>query len=330
MPGMKSLLRTIARQWFIVGVALAIGVGYAVPEAGRLLDRISVPKIAIVVIFFVSGLAIRLKHLSEGLLQWRCHLLIQGISFLAAPALVWATSGWMAEGPVRLGAFLVAVLPTTIFSCVAFTAAAGGNAACAIISAVGGNLLGVALSPLLLGLLSRHGAGLDVGAVSRTIRDLCLLVLLPLLIGQAVAYRPSTLVAHITRVQSYIGMSCVLLIIFCAFSKSIGDIASQLSAMWRCFLYVAALHIALLAAAWGLGRTARLAPGERIAALFCGSQKTLSLGVPLAYSYYRGTAVPVGIVILPLVFFHLFQLTLGSVIVARMARSAERAEEGIA
>jgi sodium/bile acid cotransporter 7 len=324
---MKSVFRTLARQWFIIGIAVVIALGYAAPQTGRFLDRNGVPKLAIVVIFFVSGLAIRLKHLGEDLLEWRCHLVIQATSFLIAPALVWATSGWMAEGPVRLGAFLIAVLPTTVFSCVAFTAAARGRTACAILNAVGGNLLGVALSPLLLGLLSGHGAGLDVAAVTRTIRDLCLLVLVPFLAGQALGQRPSLLVARVSRVQSYIGMSCVLLVMFCAFSKSVGDLASQLGAMWRCFLYVAALHVALLAAAWGGARMVRLAPGERIAALFCGSQKTLSLGIPLAYSYYRGSETPVGIVILPLVFFHLFQLTLGSVIVARAARLAVRAEK---
>jgi len=320
---MNPLLRILARQWFMIGVACVISLGYVAPGIGQWLDAHFVPNLIIIVIFFTSGLAIRLKHIGEGLLHWRCHLLIQSLSFLLAPALVWAAAGCIAEGPVRLGAFLVAALPTTIFSCVAFTAASGGNAACAILNAVGGNLAGVALSPLLLGLLSRSGGGLDVATIERTIADLCLLVLLPLIAGQVIGLRPSALRDRISKRQSYIGMSCVLMVMFCAFSKSIGELASQLNAMWRCFLFVAALHGALLGAGWGIGRLVRLEMSDRIAALFCGSQKTLSLGVPLAYSYYRGTATPVGIVVLPLVFYHLLELTAGSVIVARFARAKE-------
>jgi len=323
MPQTNAIFRALARQWFIVGLAGIIALGYAVPQAGIFLDGHGVPSAAIIVIFFVSGLAIRLSHLGEDLLRWRCHALIQPMSFFVAPILVLATSGWMADGPARTGAYLVAILPTTIFSCVAFTALARGRTACAILNAVGGNLLGVVLSPALLGLLNRHGAALDFVAVKRTIASLCLLALAPFVAGQAIGQRPSALAARISRAQSYIGMSCVLLVMLCAFSKSIGKLAGQFSALWLCFLYVAALHVSLLAAGWGAARVARLARDESIAVFFCGSQKTLALGVPLAYSYFRGTAVPVGIVILPLVFYHLFQLMLGSVIASRIAQAAE-------
>ena len=58
---------------------------------------------------------------------------------------------------VYLGFLYLCALPATVQSAIAFTSAAGGNVAAAICSASASSILGVFLSPLLVGALMHTG-----------------------------------------------------------------------------------------------------------------------------------------------------------------------------
>ena len=60
---------------------------------------------------------------------------------------------------------------------------------------------------------------------------------------------------------------------------------------------------------------------SRAAILFCGSVKSLASGAPMARILFPGAAA--GMVILPIMLFHMFQLIVCAWIAARMSAKAE-------
>ena len=81
-----------------------------------------------------------------------------------------------------MGMLYVCMLPSTVQSSIAFTSMAGGNVAAAICSASVSSLLGVFLTPLLVGLVwSRGGEG---GVDFSTFLNICYIILVPFVAGQ--------------------------------------------------------------------------------------------------------------------------------------------------
>jgi sodium/bile acid cotransporter 7 len=78
------------------------------------------------------------------------------------------------------GFLYLCILPATVQSAIAFTSLAGGNVAAAVCSASASSLLGIFISPLLVGLLmNMHGAEGNLEQVGK----ICLQLLLPFVLG---------------------------------------------------------------------------------------------------------------------------------------------------
>ncbi len=78
------------------------------------------------------------------------------------------------------GFLYLCILPATVQSAIAFTSMAGGNVAAAVCSASASSLLGIFLSPLLVGLVMNvHGAGGSLEQVGKIMLQL----LLPFVLG---------------------------------------------------------------------------------------------------------------------------------------------------
>lgn len=306
----------------LIGIGAAIGLAYLFSRAGVFLNDHGVTRAAIVAVFLMSGLTVSLRHLGGDLLRWRAHLLIQGLSLGLIPLVLYFSSGWLPDGPLRYGVYLVAVVPTTISSCVIYTTAAGGRTSSALINAVGGNLLGIVLSPLLLGLMIGRAGALGLGTVGHAVLGLCWMVLLPFVVGQILSVRASRLVGIVKRRQSWAAQGLVLLVIFCSFSKSVAGPGVELGPVWRCFVYLGAAHIVFVGVALSVGRLLRLPRDEAAAAVFCSTQKTLALAIPVALSFFPGDEVST--VLLPIIFYHLFQLTFGSVLIPLVSPRASQ------
>src|SRR3546814_19192264 len=88
-----------------------------------------------------------------------------GTTFAVFPLIGLATQQATAIPPsMRAGLLFLTLLPSTVQSSIAFTALARGHVAAAVVSASFSNLLGIALTPLLVALtMDRGGTG---GAIS--------------------------------------------------------------------------------------------------------------------------------------------------------------------
>src|SRR6185436_3312379 len=182
---------------------------------------------------------------------------------------------------LKLGMFYLCALPSTVSSSVAMTATARGNVAGAVFNATLSSLIGIFLTPLWIAVvLKTSGQAVPLGPV---ILDLLRWLVLPLAIGQALH---SWLGGFAARHKAKIGLvdrGTILLLVYTSFCDSFkqgvwsGHGASQL---WL----VLGISLALFGLAmWVMATTARalhFSREDKIAAMFCGSKKTLASGVP--------------------------------------------------
>ncbi|QEH32004.1 Sodium Bile acid symporter family protein [Aquisphaera giovannonii] len=318
----------IARRvdWFLVGMAAAVGLAWLFPEPGAdggWMHPELLTKLGVSLVFFLHGLALPFSALKAGTLRWPLHLTIQLCTFLLFPllgiGLLGAAGGRMPEG-LRLGFFYLCALPSTVSSSVALTAAARGNVAAAVFNATLSSLLGVVLTPLWISsYLGAAGGGLPLGGV---VLDLVLWLVLPLIAGQLLRPWLGGWAARHKPAINRVDRGTVLLLVYTSFCDS------MMRGVWTeqgwgevlgTFAGAAVLLAVALAATSAACRVLRFGEEDRIAAVFCGSKKTLASGVPMA-SLIFGLNPDLGLILLPIMIYHPLQLVVGGVLAGRWAR----------
>ena len=320
----------LKRNWFLLGMLAAIALGFLAPGAGRLVNPASATRIALIAaLFLIAGFTLPSESIGPGLASWRLHLFIHAFLFLLTPALFFLTTLPLRRlfGPeLAAGMLALAVLPTTISSCVVFTQVSGGNVMGTLFNAAVSNLLGVFLSPLLLSLALRgSGQSLPVGELLVILRDLGLQILVPLAAGQLLRRLLKPLADRARGPLAQVSNALLLGVIFLTIASSAGDpdFLGHLSrAPWP-FAYLAAVHLLLVALAYAGARALRFPRENLISAMFAAPQKTLSLGVPLISAYFACSPQTLGLVLLPLLLYHPWQL-----LVAGLLRNAFLAGRG--
>ncbi len=310
---------------FLLLLMAAVAVASVLPAEGtsaEILDTLGILGIAL--LFFVHGAALPREVVIEGVVQWRLHLFIFTITFVAFPLVVMPLgvlpSAWMPTD-LLLGFLYLAALPSAVSSSIAFTAMAKGNVPAAICSSAASNVFGLLLTPVLLSLLTRTSVegGFDL---TKALGDVVLQLLVPFATGQIA--RP-WLAGIMARHEPQIGQldqGVILLIVYTAFSQSVVDglwsrlppASVALTAVLCLVLLTVVLSItALIARRLGFSRR------DEIAAVFCGSKKSLASGLPLAKVLFA-TAPGFGMIVLPIMFYNQIQILVGAVIARRYAR----------
>lgn len=305
---MEFLGKQLRSYSFLLAIGAVALLAWIMPGYGRFIDQYGASKVAIIAFFLLPGMTVDLGRLHGTVRNWRCHAAIQGYIFLICPLVICLGAFWLPNGPVLYGVLLVSVLPTTMSSSIAFTTAAGGNSLTAILNSVASNFLGIAISPLLLGLMLGATGFISFQQVARTMFEMCLLVMIPFFTGQLLVriwprLRQDALAMQVGLLQFF-----VLLLSYCAFSKSLDQVTSHFEDMWKCFVYLALIHLTLFMFSRWLAEILRLPEDDQIAMTFCSTQKTLAFGMPIAYSFFAHTPVPLTLVVLPLIFHYLFQM----------------------
>ena len=314
------------KDWFLIGMVLAVLVAWWWPEPGAhggALHPELLNKLGVALIFVLQGLTLSFRALKEGTLRYKLHLVVQLSTFLLFPllglVLVGFSSGHV-EPALVTGVFFLCALPSTVSSSVALTATARGNVPAAVFNATFSSLLGVALTPLWLGLvLGAQGQGLPVGKV---VLDLCLWLLLPLFLGQLL--RPwlgSFAERHKARI-SFIDRGTILLLVYTSFCDSVvgGVWAGQgLGALLYAGGVAAGLLALVLTVTAQFSRAIGFPLEDRIVAVFCGSKKTLVAGVPMARLIF-GADPGLSLILLPLMIYHPLQLVVGGWLASYWAR----------
>lgn len=315
-------------DWFLCGMAVAVGLAWAFPGPGAeggILHPELLTKAGVALIFFLHGLALSFAALKAGAMRWPVHLVVQGCTFLLFPALgialLWLAGDRLAPD-LRTGFFYLCALPSTVSSSVALTAAARGDVAAAVFNATLSSLIGVALTPLWVGWWMQEasgGAGMPLGPV---ILDLIIWLVLPLIAGQLARPWLGAWAGRNKKRINVVDRLTILLLVYTSFCDSVkwGVWSNHGWGLVAATLVGTALLFFLAFGAVSVACDLLGFPAEdRIAAIFCGSKKTLASGVPMAQLIF-GSNPGLGLILLPIMIYHPLQLVICSVLAGRWAK----------
>jgi predicted Na+-dependent transporter len=159
-------------------VATAAVVGLVVPEPGRAIAEANGVEIVLAVLVFATGLGIVPGAVAASRNAAGHLALAVAVGLVALPALAWAVSRGVPEGPLRQGVVALGIAPTEI-AAVALTAMAGGNAAVTAAALVATAVATVALAGPLLSLLAQATVAPPVAVLA----TLVVVVAVPLAVG---------------------------------------------------------------------------------------------------------------------------------------------------
>jgi len=281
---------------------------------------------AIALMFFLQGARLAPQAALAGARHWRLHTIVLASTFLLFPVLgltARALAPNLLTPPLWGGLLMLCVLPSTVQSSIAFTSIARGNVPAALCAATASNLFGIALTPVLAGLLlstqrvfSLHGVG-----------DIVLQLLLPFAAGQLARPWIGVWVAGNRRLTAMVDRGSILLVVYVAFSEGVTHgIWHQLDVTHFAALVAldAALLGAVLLATTGISRLFGFSRGDEITIVFCGSKKSLASGLPMASVLFAGQSL--GLVVLPLMLFHQLQLMVCAALARRYGAMAVRSQ----
>jgi solute carrier family 10 (sodium/bile acid cotransporter), member 7 len=316
---------------FILGLFAVVVLAFIFPEPAARngwLHPDLVQNIGIALILFLQGISMPLEKVRKGAGNWKLHVIIQSFTFLIFPLVGLGFSFvlqkiWPDEPPaVREGFLYLCVLPSTISTSVVLTSVAGGNTAAAILSAAFSNIVGVILTPLLVSLLMHATGKTGTGSLGPLLLQITLLTLLPFAAG--VGLRP--FVRHWVDTNkkwvNRISNGVILFFVYSAFCDSVKERIWHeygLLLTIQILLCVVALFATISLLIYFASRLARLNREDAIACYFCSVKKTLAMGVPLAVLIF-GSRTDLSLILLPVMFYHPFQLFTNGILANRWAK----------
>lgn len=288
--------------------------GRAVPVAQ------GVSTAAIVLLFFFNGVRLPRDEVLHGIRNWK--LQGAGLAFCFGAMALLGLAAQAATAPLlpatlALGFLFLGILPSTVQSATAASSMAGGNVAASVVAAALLNLTGVVASPLLFAALAGSAGAIEGAAALRIVA----ILLLPFVAGQAAQrwLRPWVL-AH-RGLATLMDRTAIAIAVYVAFSAAVvGGIWHRLDAR-EIAVTLAAVAVLLLLSftgAWALGGLLRLRRADRTTLLFAGAQKSIAVGAPLAATLFPPAIA--GVVLVPILVYHMAQLVISAWIAPRLAR----------
>jgi solute carrier family 10 (sodium/bile acid cotransporter), member 7 len=290
-------------------------------------ERLS--SVAVFVIFLVQGWKLNSGRLKEAFADLRTLFFLHSFIFLVPGIMAWGICELELVDPVwRPGLFFLAILPTTISSCVVYTRLAGGDADAALGHATLSNLLGMLWVPLVVffcafQVFGSREAEDDLLVSLGLLPDFLLMVFLPVFIGWWGKNKLSwDFLPEDASWVDKIPVGCILLLAYFSFCSLFAEFGNELFGRSSGILAAVVLVLLLVVtvSVWALGRFVCGSRAARITFLFCGGQKSLALGLPLAQMLFVSEETSVGLLVLPLAIFHFGQLLLGAFLIGPLNR----------
>lgn len=304
---------------------LAMLLATVVPATGegRIVAQ-HVSNAAVFVLFLLNGMRLARADVRRGVGHWRLLLPLALWCFvamaLAGKGLALASEAWLPP-LVALGFLYLGVLPSTVQSATAYSSIAGGNVASSVVAAALLNVAGVFVSVPLFALL---GGGAEADLSLEGLARIGLILVLPFALGQLVQTRVRGWITEHRALVTWMDRLAIAIAVYVAFSGAVEQgIWTSVSPPEWAFLLVLVLIFLLFAFAgsWAVAGALRLDLPDRIAFLFGGAHKSVAMGAPLAAVLFPPQVA--GLVLLPLLIYHLLQLVASAPLATRLAaRSA--------
>ena len=319
---------SVRRNGFVLGLFAVVIVAFIFPEPGSRrgwLHPELISNFGIALILFLQGLSMPLEKVKRGAGNWRLHVIIQLFTFVVFPLVglgfqLVVPRVWLSE-PVGIqqGFLYLCVLPSTVSTSVVLTSVAHGNTAAAILSAAFSNIVGVVLTPLLVSFFMQATG--QSGPIGPLLLQITLLTLAPFAVGVALRH---FIQAWIDANKSWVNLisnSVILFIVYTAFCDSVsGRIWDKygITLTIGVLVCVAFLFGTMSLLIHLVSLAAKLNREDGIAVYFCSVKKTLAMGVPLAMLIF-GSRADLSLILLPIMFYHPFQLFVNGLLANRWA-----------
>jgi solute carrier family 10 (sodium/bile acid cotransporter), member 7 len=315
-----------ARNWFLLGLASVLTIGTVAHDPlSMLLEFDWIQSSIVFVVMWMMAIPVPFGLVKNALTRPWPALLASLLNMAFLPILAYCFSFFL-NSEMAGGLIVAAALPSTLASSAVFTRKAGGDDTVAILVTLLTNLSCAIITPLwLVALLGEKARSNDPSSslqLSTMIVTLCWLVLVPIVTAQSM--RLSNRVASVAnRRRGMLSIACqigiLLMVLFGAiqmgnrlWNANAGGTPLQILLV----LSITTLtHMVTLAIGWHLAKWTGIARPQRIAVAISGSQKTLMVGLKLAMDCQ--------VSILPIVIYHVAQLTIDSMIVERWRSGGE-------
>jgi sodium/bile acid cotransporter 7 len=269
----------------------------------------------VVGVFLLYGMKLSPSEMRKDILNWRLHLLIQGGTFILIPLLVLLFypvfvntvyfSFWQAV-------FFLAVLPSTVTMSVIFVSKVNGNLGGAIFNSSISGFLGILLTPLWLSIfLSNKGTDFDSGNLMIRLVEQ---IVVPIILGMMLRHFFLNPVLWLVKTFKHFDKIVVMLIVYSSFSNAFNQKMFSVlpsSQFIVLIILVVALHLTVFELLGFIGRVTKLPQRDRMALIFCGSQKSLVHGSVFALLVFQSVEMQV-FALLPVMIYHAFQLLFAS------------------
>ncbi len=329
MNSISKFLKKIGLDNFILSLFAIVILAYIQPywgtEASPLpLDFISTTGVS--VIFFFYGLKLSPEKLKSGLKNIPLHFLIQGSTFLLFPLIVLIGKLLIqpsSDDQIWVGIYFLAALPSTVSSSVVMVSMAKGNIPAAIFNASISSLVGVFMTPIIMGFfLSASNAQLDLVQV---IFDLILQVIVP--VGAGILLYPylGKFAIKFSSSLKLFDQSVILIIVYQSFCLAFDQGLYQQMSTLKIIEISAIMLILFMFLFFMISKICNLlnfSIEDRITAAFCGSKKSLVHGTVMSNVIFKGNH-NVGVILLPLMIYHTLQLIAASIIAQKLGARSE-------
>lgn len=322
---LSRLLASSRVDPFLLMILTTVAIAGVLPSHGVALTFFSwASKVAIGLLFFLYGARLSSSEILHGVRHWRLQGFILATTFIAFPALGLLLRSFVPAllgEPLYLGVLYLCVLPSTVQSAIALVSVARGNIPAAVVAASASSLLGIFITPLLVGvLMSTQGGGFNGSAVG----EIFVMLLLPFLAGQVLRRWIGAWIKEHGKPLKVVDRGSILLVVYVAFSKGMNEgIWSSLSVGRLALLALVCLLLlgVVFGLTWVISQRTGFSRADGVTILFCGSTKSLATGLPMATVLFADQ--PVGLVVLPLMLYHQLQLLIGAMIATRLDKRAE-------
>lgn len=301
---MKTFL---AKRWFLICLALGIGLGWRFPDWLRpATSRMYASAMVGVALFLVSW-SLDSRSLWKTLIHPWPALWAVFISSGVLPPLGWLVGRLLPQADLRMGLFIVTSVPCTLAAATLWTRMAGGNDSVALLVTCLTTCTSWLVAPAWFAVMSVGGMG--TAQTAAMMRDLMVILIVPVGLGQT-CQASGALARLAQRHKTTLGTVSQLLIIVIIVKSSV-DVSDRLDVMANAFAFLGAtvlcvgMHLTALAAGFWSSKALKFDRPSQIAVAFSCSQKTLPVAVFLFDSYFKDS-YPLAIV--PIVVYHVGQL----------------------
>lgn len=307
---------------FIFFLLLAIVVAWLFPQGPQLLPLSTFTDIGIGLIFLFYGLKLSPAQFKTGFRNYKAHLLIQGSTFILFPLLALTVFPLFEGGrdsEVWLALFFLGALPSTVSSSVVMVSLARGNIPTAIFNASISGLIGIVVTPLWMGLFLSASNQLQPESI---IFKFFIQIILPLIIGLLLQRPLAHLARKYNRQLGLFDQSIIVLIVYTSFSNSFAsDLFKilEITELVKLFLIVLAMFFVVFFFTGWITRLLGFPVEDRIAVQFCGTKKSLVHGSVMGKVIF-GNSASLGLMLLPIMLYHISQLLLIAVVAERYRR----------